>query len=283
MMPTAAAQQAAADAPTPPPDADADADATEAEVAATHARLDAEDKSLADDLDTYEERVAWMFITLQEFNRFTHEHQMIASSGIDAAYRKRRVLMAHSLALEVERAMLVVIVTKRRRTYGHDMVYGLAGLYMLLGKPYLGACENNEHAHKEMKYFFRHMSSKSSKKRSACLQTLDLMTAKRLLVDGNAADLPRTTRRSQRERSLPSGKKPEGARAMRVGWVVRVGPSMFRALRDANWAYARSWTERSHGGGALKESRLESNLAEGCQIAEERQSHTLMVSAISQR
>ena len=113
-------------------------------------------------------------------------------SGIDAAYRKRRVLMAHSLALEVERAMLVVIGTKRRRTYGHDMVYGLAGLYMLLGKPYLGACENNEHAHKEMKYFFRHMSSKSSKKRSACLQTLDLMTAKRLLVDGNAADLPRT-------------------------------------------------------------------------------------------
>ena len=88
--------------------------------------------------------------------------------------------------------MLACIGTKRRRTYGHAIVYGLAGLYMLLGKPYLGACEHNEAAHKEMKYYFRHMSSKNSKRRCACLQVLDLMTAKRLLVERNKDALPRT-------------------------------------------------------------------------------------------
>ena len=72
------------------------------------------------------------------------------------------------------------------------MVYGLPGLYMLLGKPYLGACEHNEHAHHEMKHFFRHMSSKSCKTRSACLQVLDMMVSKRILVDANASLLPRT-------------------------------------------------------------------------------------------
>ena len=88
--------------------------------------------------------------------------------------------------------MLSVIGTKRRRTYGHYMVYGLPKLYEVLGKPYLGACEHNEHAHQEMKVMFRHMSSKSSKKRSACLQVLDMMVSKRILVDANAARLPRT-------------------------------------------------------------------------------------------
>ena len=132
-----------------------------------------------------------MFVTQIEWFQYGHQHQL-SSSGIDAAYRRQRALEASRLGLEVERAMLACIGTKRRRTYGHDIVYGLAGLYMLLGKPYLGACEHNEAAHKEMKYYFRHMSSKNSKRRCACLQVLDLMTAKRLLVERNKDALPRT-------------------------------------------------------------------------------------------
>ena len=196
-LPSAAA---AANQPTSPIDANAGAeatgagtndDATAAETDELCAALDSQSRGLGDVLERYEERVAWMFITLQEHFLYTHQHQL-SSSGIDQAYRKQRALEEHRLGLEVERAMLSVIGTKRRRTYGHDMVYGLPGLYMLLGKPYLGACEHNEHAHHEMKHFFRHMSSKSCKTRSACLQVLDMMVSKRILVDANASLLPRT-------------------------------------------------------------------------------------------
>ena len=197
-MPEAAAQP---DAPTPhaaaeaPAEAAADdnggAGATPEEAEELRARLAAAGECLADSLTKYEERVAWMFVTQIEWFHYGHQHQL-SSSGIDAAYRRQRALEASRLGLEVERAMLACIGTKRRRTYGHDIVYGLAGLYMLLGKPYLGACEHNEAAHKEMKFYFRHMSSKNSKRRCACLQVLDLMTAKRVLVERNKEALPRT-------------------------------------------------------------------------------------------
>jgi len=51
-----------------------------------------------------------------------------------------------------------------------------------------------------MKYMFRHMSSKNSKTRSACLQTLDLMVVKRLLIEKNAAfpSAPTTPSRNPR-------------------------------------------------------------------------------------
>jgi hypothetical protein len=201
VLPSCAEEQQQQDQSDAPMDADtggtendddnADADATPEETAAFCENLDKRNASMADSLVKYEERVAWMFITMQEHFIFTRQHQH-NSSDIDAAYRKQRALEAHRLGLEVERAMLSVIGTKRRRTYGHDMVYGLPGLYMMLGKPYLGACENNEHAHMEMKHFFRRMASKGSKTRSACLQVLDMMVAKRILVDEHKDLLPRT-------------------------------------------------------------------------------------------
>ena len=177
--------------PEPMADTGVGAEATADETDSFTAGLDAADMSIADSLDTYGERVVWMLIAQIEFYQFTHQHQHM-SSTLTPTYRKERALQAHALALEVERSMLSVIGTKRRRTYGHDMVYGLPKLYEVLGKPYLGACEHNEHAHQEMKVMFRHMSSKSSKKRSACLQVLDMMVSKRILVDANAARLPRT-------------------------------------------------------------------------------------------
>ena len=122
--------------------------------------------------------------------QFTHMHEKDCSK-IDADLRKERAMQCARLGLEVERAMLTCIGTKRRRTYGHDTVYGTAGLYVLLGKPYLGATEGNEHAHQEMKMYFRRCSSKNSKRVSACLQTLNLLTLNRLLVSLTAAELPR--------------------------------------------------------------------------------------------
>ena len=88
---------------------------------------------MADQLETYEQRVTWMFLTQTEMWTFTHQHQM-SSSSMDADFRRRRAEVAAQLGLEVERAMLACIGTKRRRTYGHDTVYGLPKLYMLLGK-----------------------------------------------------------------------------------------------------------------------------------------------------
>mmetsp|Transcript_2210 Transcript_2210/g.5673 ORF Transcript_2210/g.5673 Transcript_2210/m.5673 type:complete len:129 (+) Transcript_2210:415-801(+) len=63
------------------------------------------------------------------------------NADADATPEETAAFCENRLGLEVERAMLSVIGTKRRRTYGHDMVYGLPGLYMMLGKPYLGACK----------------------------------------------------------------------------------------------------------------------------------------------
>ena len=146
-------------------------------------------ESLGDKLDTYEQRVVWMFLTQMEHWQFTHMHEK-NSSEIDADMRKERAMQCARLGLEVERAMLTCVGTKRRRTYGHDAVYGTAGLYRLLGKPYLGATEGNEHAHCEMKMFFKRCCSKNSKTRCACLQVLDLLSVKRLLVHENGDELP---------------------------------------------------------------------------------------------
>ena len=100
------------------------------------------------------ERVAYMFLALCEHWTFTHQNQL-ASSNLNAEYRRQRGLVAAKLGVEVQRAMLNCIGTKTERTYGHDMVYGLPKLYKLVGKPYLGATEGNESAHQEVKKFFK--------------------------------------------------------------------------------------------------------------------------------
>ena len=86
-----------------------------------------------------------MFLTQMEHWQFTHMHEK-NSSEIDADMRKERAMQCARLGLEVERAMLTCVGTKRRRTYGHDAVYGTAGLYRLLGKLYLGVTSGRQRA-----------------------------------------------------------------------------------------------------------------------------------------
>lgn len=71
--------------------------------------------------------------------------------NISGAYHRQRAIDAAQLGVELERAMVSCIGTKKVRTYGHEMVYGLPKLYKLLGKPYLAATEANESAHQEIK------------------------------------------------------------------------------------------------------------------------------------
>ena len=51
----------------------------------------------------------------------------------------------------MQRAVLALIGSHRRRTYAHDLVYGSYQQYMLFGKPWSCATEGSEHAHQDMK------------------------------------------------------------------------------------------------------------------------------------
>ena len=144
----------------------------------------------ADNAETYLETVSYMMLALTELWTFLHQNEL-DSSKIGPEMRASRAAVAEKLALELEGAILSCVGTKRRRTYAHDMVYGLRKLYMLYGKPWMGSTEGNEHAHQEMKGMFRHMCGKSSKRRGAILQLMDLGASKRILVNEVAGELPR--------------------------------------------------------------------------------------------
>ncbi len=73
--------------------------------------------------------------------------------------RAARADVAVDLSLNMQKASAALLGTSRRRTYSHDLVYGLHPLYTLFGKPWNAATEGNEHAHQDMKNFFRHLSS----------------------------------------------------------------------------------------------------------------------------
>ena len=70
-------------------------------------------------------------------------------------------------------AVVDVCGTEARWTYLHDIVYGLQKLYLILGKPYLGATEGNEHAHQEMKKDFAMMCSHSNQSVGDVLQLMN--------------------------------------------------------------------------------------------------------------
>ena len=65
---------------------------------------------------------------------------------------------AVQLAKCMQRSMLALIGSHRRRTYAHDIVYGTYQLYKLFGKPWNAATEGNEHAHQDMKKFFHDLT-----------------------------------------------------------------------------------------------------------------------------
>ena len=142
---------------------------------------------------TYATRVSVMFHALLELWTFTHQHQL-DTSLIVGDLRHKRAWVAGKLGRAVEEAMLECMGTKRRRTYGHDTVYGIPHLYMLLGKPYLGATEGNEHAHQDMKKYFKKMSSHSSRRLPDVQQTQKLMLQKQQVCTAMACSIKRTAK-----------------------------------------------------------------------------------------
>ena len=99
------------------------------------------------------------FINLFEY---LHDGHDVKASSLDKSARAAKADHACALAIEMERAILSLIGTHRRRTYSHDLVYAMHQLYSLFGKPWNAATEGSEHAHQSIKKFFAHMCCHSS-------------------------------------------------------------------------------------------------------------------------
>lgn len=129
--------------------------------------------------------------------------------------RSKRGDTAVELAINMQRAMLALIGTHRRRTYAHDLVYGIHQLYMLFGKPWNAATEGNEHAHQDMKKYFHDLACHNPKHpKSSCYQVLRLTLVKRQLLQTKSNLLPnsnyaamRANRVLQEDAARKPGKK----------------------------------------------------------------------------
>ena len=105
--------------------------------------------------------------------------------------RKERAETAIALALTMQRAMLALLGTSRRRTYAHDLYYGTYQQYMLFGKPWNCATEGNEHEHQSMKRFFQDMASHNpNNKHGDCFQVLRMMIIKTVFLRTKSHLLP---------------------------------------------------------------------------------------------
>ena len=71
-------------------------------------------------------------------------------------------------------------------------------LYLTLGKPYLAATEGNEHAHQELKKYFRKLCSHSNKTTCDMLQFLNLHCIKHLMVIDHGDEMQRTKEMARR-------------------------------------------------------------------------------------
>ena len=105
----------------------------------------------------YFKRVAGAWLALIELSRYLRAGHDTAASSLTLAEREKRADHAVSLAVASQRATLALIGTHRRRTYAHDLVYGMHQLYRVFGKPWNAATEGGEHAHQDFKKYFANM------------------------------------------------------------------------------------------------------------------------------
>ena len=139
---------------------------------------------------TYSQRFGAAFVAFIQFYEFITKDHGKPASELDETARSALGDEAVGHALTMQRAMLALIGTHRRRTYAHDLVYGTHQLYMLFGKPWHAATEGNEHAHQDMKAFFHDMACHSGKGHGDCYAVLRLTIVKRHLLQERAQLLP---------------------------------------------------------------------------------------------
>ena len=133
---------------------------------------------------TYAQRTGAAWTAFISFYEHLHKDHDVKSSTWDKAERERRGLEAAEMAVNLQRAMLALIGSYRRRTYAHDLVYGIYHLYVLYGKPWNASTEGNEHAHQDMKQYFSHLCCHNDKgKDGDVLQVLKLMHVRAHLMN----------------------------------------------------------------------------------------------------
>ena len=147
----------------------------------------------------YAQRVGAAFVAFIQFYAYLKKDHIIPAKDLDAQKREERAEAAIELALTMQRAMLALIGTSRRRTYAHDLVYGTYQQYMLFGKPWNCATEGNEHAHQDMKNFFKHLANHNpNAKHGDCYQVLRMMVIKTVFIRTKAHLLPASNYASMR-------------------------------------------------------------------------------------
>ena len=147
----------------------------------------------------YSQRVGAAFVAFIQFYAYLKKDHATPAEKLDEQMREERADAAVALALTMQRAMLALIGTSRRRTYAHDLVYGTYQQYMLFGKPWNCATEGNEHAHQDMKKFFKHLANHNpNSKHGDCYQVLRLMVSKTVFIRTKAHLLPATNYASMR-------------------------------------------------------------------------------------
>ena len=90
---------------------------------------------------TYGQRVGAAFVAFIQFYAYLKKDHATPAENLSESLRQERADTAIELSLTMQRAMLALIGTSRRRTYAHDLVYGLYQQYMLFGKPWNCATE----------------------------------------------------------------------------------------------------------------------------------------------
>jgi hypothetical protein len=140
---------------------------------------------------TYAQRVCRWFAAICVYYMFLHEDHG-DTCDLDRKKREELAKKAAELGVDLVRAGLACRGTDRKCGYDHDILYGVPKLFLVLGKPQLGACEGAEHAHQEFKAFFKRMCSHNSKKYCDMLQFMNLHALKRHVCNEHKDLLPPT-------------------------------------------------------------------------------------------
>ena len=173
---------------------------------------------------TYAQRVGIAFVAFIQFYCYLHEGHRTPAKELNETIRSERGDEAVRLAITMQRGMLALIGTHRRRTYAHDLVYGTYQLYMLFGKPWNAATEGNEHAHQDMKSFFHNMTCHGGRgAHGDAYAVLRLTVVKRQLLQTKWHLLPNSKYAAMRanhtmqEDAVQTGGKKRGRQAGPIG------------------------------------------------------------------
>ena len=93
---------------------------------------------------TYSQRVGAAFVAFIQFYAYLKQDHGVYANTLTKEMREKRADDAIELALTMQRAMLALMGTSRRRTYAHDLVYGTYPTYSTCSSasPGLGAASN---------------------------------------------------------------------------------------------------------------------------------------------